>query len=341
MAEAAEAQRGPEPGRRPEGGAPHPRSRRPRLHGRLVPDLSRRDRRAAAQARGGRAPVERGDGDAAGARRRWSSARADETGGEGDARRPLEKIDIGVSDAGRPSAIDVGGTKIAAVADRRRGRDRRRAPCVRRRPTTCEATPRDRWSRPRERHRTTEWPRSASARPGWSTPPGVLRSRPNLAWRDAPIARRRSASVGCRVTVDNDARPPPGRRVARRGPRGRRVLFVGVGTGIGGGIVIGGRLVRGAHGFAAEIGHVIVEPDGALCGCGNHGCWETVASGPAITRAGPRARRHAPGLAARSPAAIPARHGRDRDAGGAGGDAVASGSSPRSAAGWVRGSRGS
>jgi glucokinase len=64
------------------------------------------------------------------------------------------------------------------------------------------------------------------------------------------------------------------------------MLLVTVGTGIGGGIVSGGRLVRGAHGFGGEIGHIIVEPEGPLCGCGNHGCWEQVASGRAIGRLG-------------------------------------------------------
>jgi glucokinase len=59
-----------------------------------------------------------------------------------------------------------------------------------------------------------------------------------------------------------------------------------VGTGIGGGIVAGGKVFRGAHGFAAEIGHIIVEPGGPVCGCGNRGCWEQVASGHAIERAG-------------------------------------------------------
>jgi len=78
------------------------------------------------------------------------------------------------------------------------------------------------------------------------------------------------------------------------------VLYIGVGTGIGGGLILGGSLYRGAHGFAAEIGHIVVEPDGPVCGCGNRGCWETVASGSAITREGrAAARRHAP-LAARA-----------------------------------------
>jgi glucokinase len=64
------------------------------------------------------------------------------------------------------------------------------------------------------------------------------------------------------------------------------MLLVTVGTGIGGGIVADGKLLRGAHGFAGEIGHIIVEPGGPLCGCGNQGCWEQVASGRAIGRLG-------------------------------------------------------
>ena len=71
-------------------------------------------------------------------------------------------------------------------------------------------------------------------------------------------------------------------------------MFAGAGTGIGGGIIIDGQLLRGAHGFAGEIGHIIVDPDGPLCGCGNHGCWEQFASGHAITRAGREAARQHP-----------------------------------------------
>jgi glucokinase len=64
------------------------------------------------------------------------------------------------------------------------------------------------------------------------------------------------------------------------------MLMVSVGTGIGGGIVLDGMLYRGANGFAAEIGHIVVEPGGPRCGCGNDGCWEQVASGAAIMREG-------------------------------------------------------
>ena len=73
------------------------------------------------------------------------------------------------------------------------------------------------------------------------------------------------------------------------------MLLVTVGTGIGGGIVAGGKLFRGAHGFAAEIGHIIVEPGGPECGCGNRGCWEQVAAGRAIDRLGRAAAMDHPG----------------------------------------------
>jgi glucokinase len=61
------------------------------------------------------------------------------------------------------------------------------------------------------------------------------------------------------------------------------VMFT-IGTGIGGGIVLGGEVVRGAHGIAAELGHVLAVPDGHPCGCGSRGCLEQYASGKALTR---------------------------------------------------------
>jgi glucokinase len=92
--------------------------------------------------------------------------------------------------------------------------------------------------------------------------------------------------------VDNDANLAAYAEYRFGAGRGyRHLLLVAVGTGIGGGIVSDGRLFRGAHGFAAEIGHVIVEPDGLPCGCGNRGCWEQVASGSAIGRLGREAAR--------------------------------------------------
>ncbi len=116
---------------------------------------------------------------------------------------------------------------------------------------------------------------------------GVLRFAPNLAWRDLPIARRMREALGLPCQVDNDASMAAYGEFRFGAGRGyRHLLLVTVGTGIGGGIVADGRLFRGANGFAAEIGHIVVEPGGPLCGCGNRGCWEQVAAGRAIDRMG-------------------------------------------------------
>jgi glucokinase len=127
-------------------------------------------------------------------------------------------------------------------------------------------------------------------------PSGVIRFAPNNAWREFPVRDRLARALGLPCVVDNDAAAAAWaehRFGAGRGATG--LLAVTVGTGIGGGIIAGGRLFRGAHGFAAEIGHVIVEPGGPPCGCGNLGCFEQVASGSAIERAGRRAVRDHPG----------------------------------------------
>lgn len=121
---------------------------------------------------------------------------------------------------------------------------------------------------------------------------GVLRFAPNLAWRDAPLVEHVRDALGLPVVADNDNTAAAwGEYVFGAGRAHRDLLLVGVGTGIGGGIVSDGRLLRGAHGFAAEIGHMLMDPEGPLCGCGNRGCWEQLASGQAVTRAGRRAVR--------------------------------------------------
>jgi glucokinase len=127
---------------------------------------------------------------------------------------------------------------------------------------------------------------------------GVLLSAPNIAWRNVPLRDGIGGRFGLPVTVDNDATAAAWGEHLFGAARGfGHVLFVGVGTGIGGGILVDGTLMRGAHGLAGEIGHIIVEPGGPLCGCGNHGCWEQVAGGHAIARAGARAVLEDPGSA--------------------------------------------
>jgi len=105
------------------------------------------------------------------------------------------------------------------------------------------------------------------------------------AWRAFPLRARLAAHAGLPVWVDNDAKAlalGEGWCGAARGARD----FVGmvVSTGVGGGIVLDGRLLDGAAGNAGHIGHVIVEPDGHACACGARGCLEAEASGSAIAR---------------------------------------------------------
>jgi glucokinase len=114
---------------------------------------------------------------------------------------------------------------------------------------------------------------------------GTIPFSPNLPLRDVPIRDRVAAATGLRCVVDNDANAAGWAERAYGAARGYdHVLLLTVGTGIGGALIVGGRLHRGAHGFAGEIGHVVVEPGGPPCGCGNRGCWEQVASGQTLDR---------------------------------------------------------
>lgn len=103
------------------------------------------------------------------------------------------------------------------------------------------------------------------------------------AWRDFPLRGRLAESTGVPCAVDNDAKAlavGEGWQGAARGVRD--FLAMVVSTGVGGGIVLDGRLLQGAGGNAGHIGHVVVEPDGRECGCGARGCLEAEASGLAI-----------------------------------------------------------
>ena len=87
------------------------------------------------------------------------------------------------------------------------------------------------------------------------------------------------------VRVDNDATCAAwGERQAGAAQGYDDVILATLGTGIGGGIVVGGALLRGANGFAGEIGHMVVDPQGPPCPCGQRGCWERYASGGGLGR---------------------------------------------------------
>lgn len=105
------------------------------------------------------------------------------------------------------------------------------------------------------------------------------------AWVDEPLRDRIQSLVGLPVVVENDANAAAWAEVRFGAATGHDdVVCLTIGTGIGGAIVQGGRLVRGRYGIAGEPGHMRVVPDGLPCGCGNYGCWEQYASGNALTR---------------------------------------------------------
>jgi glucokinase len=120
---------------------------------------------------------------------------------------------------------------------------------------------------------------------------GRTRFLPNLPtqWRDVPVRDVLSSKIGCPVYLLNDVRMATlGELVFGHGRESRTMAFFALGTGIGGGVVVDGKLRLGPLGAAGELGHQTILPDGPRCGCGNRGCLETLASGPALTAEGIR-----------------------------------------------------
>ncbi|MEZ5092319.1 ROK family glucokinase [Nocardioides sp.] len=113
----------------------------------------------------------------------------------------------------------------------------------------------------------------------------VVMFTPNLALRDVPLRADLEAGVGLPVVVENDANAAAwGEFAFGAGADVDDLLLLTIGTGVGGGIVLGGDLLRGAFGVAAEVGHLRMVPGGHPCGCGNRGCFEQYASGSALVR---------------------------------------------------------
>lgn len=155
-------------------------------------------------------------------------------------------------------------------------------------------------------------PRSAFLGVGIGSPGPLDRERglviftPNLGWRDFPLRDRVSDAVGLPATLDNDANCATlGEWWIGAAQGGRNVIGLTIGTGIGGGLILDGRLYHGASDVAGEIGHATIDSTGRRCGCGNYGCLEAYASGPAIAE---RARE---ALAGGEPSAMPVMVGGD------------------------------
>jgi len=122
--------------------------------------------------------------------------------------------------------------------------------------------------------------------PGLVTHDGVLRAAPNLdGVADFDVAGLLGERLGRSVFVDNDATCAAVSEWQFGAGRGSSdMVLVTLGTGIGGGLVAGGRLQRGSNGFAGEYGHMVVDPAGPPCPCGRRGCWERYASGSGLAR---------------------------------------------------------
>ena len=108
---------------------------------------------------------------------------------------------------------------------------------------------------------------------------------PHLPWRGEDVRGRFEERLGTPVLLDNDATCAAHAEATYGAGRGAAsMLLVTLGTGIGGGLVLDGRVWRGHHGMAGEFGHMQVVPDGAPCECGRRGCWEQYSSGNALVR---------------------------------------------------------
>ncbi len=108
---------------------------------------------------------------------------------------------------------------------------------------------------------------------------------PNISWRNEPLGADLAGLTGLPVVIENDGNAAAwGEFRFGAGREFDDQLMVTVGTGVGGGVIVDGHLLRGAFGVGGEIGHLRLVPDGILCGCGNRGCFEQYGSGTALVR---------------------------------------------------------
>ncbi len=123
--------------------------------------------------------------------------------------------------------------------------------------------------------------------PGLSNPEtGILFTSPNLpGWKDVPLRDIIEEGLGKKAFLINDANAAAvGELYFGAGRGARNFIYITVSTGIGGGIIIDGKIYTGSIGTAGELGHMVIDDGGSLCNCGNRGRWEALASGTALAR---------------------------------------------------------
>lgn len=115
---------------------------------------------------------------------------------------------------------------------------------------------------------------------------GTIEFAPNLPWKGVvPLAQMMEDKLGIPVQLTNDANAAAIGEMTYGAARGmKNFIMITLGTGVGSGIVVDGKMVYGSDGFAGELGHVIVKEHGRLCGCGRHGCLETYCSATGVAR---------------------------------------------------------
>jgi len=115
---------------------------------------------------------------------------------------------------------------------------------------------------------------------------GVVLTAPNIpGWDNLPLKQQLEEKFHTSVSPGNDANLAAlGEWMFGAGKGHHHIIYMTISTGIGGGIIIDDRLLLGQHGLATEIGHIIIDPNGPICGCGGYGHLEAMASGPAIAR---------------------------------------------------------
>lgn len=190
------------------------------------------------------------------------------------------------------AAVDLGGSKIVSVVADAQGRilsrDLRETPAAKAPEPVIEAVL-------ESLHRVIAGAGKRASQiagiglgaPGISSPEtGVVSTPPNLpGWQEVPLRDIVARKMGLPTRLINDANAAALGELLFGAARGaRNFIYITISTGIGGGIVIDGKLYFGASGAAGEVGHMTIVDDGPRCTCGNRGCWEQMASGTALAR---------------------------------------------------------